>query len=153
MNRTTASCSERFRLVLPQAIEGMLSKESGYRAAAARSGAISMRHLHIVPRSLAVAAVIVLTTTLGANAQPERPTSTVAAFSSQGDVSAVRKKKARRNPPVVDSRSPYYRRRGVAPSFGYIGPPGYAGEYAWRKSIGQCVEDLGYGRWAACGHR
>ncbi len=37
----------------------------------------------------------------------------------------------------------------VAPSFGYIGPPGYAGEYAWRRSIGQCVEDLGYGRWAA----
>lgn len=53
----------------------------------------------------------------------------------------------------TDSRSPYYLRPGVAPSFGYIGPPGYAGEYAWRRSIGQCVEDLGYGRWAACGSR
>jgi len=52
-----------------------------------------------------------------------------------------------------DPRSPYYLRPGVAPSFGYIGPPGYAGEYAWRRSIGQCVEDLGYGRWAACGSR
>ena len=51
------------------------------------------------------------------------------------------------------TRSPYYLRPGVAPSFGYIGPPGYAGEYAWRRSIGQCVEDLGYGRWAACGSR
>ena len=51
------------------------------------------------------------------------------------------------------TRSPYYLRPGVAPSFGYVGPPGYAGEYAWRRSIGQCVEDLGYGRWAACGSR
>jgi hypothetical protein len=51
------------------------------------------------------------------------------------------------------TKSPYYLRPGVAPSFGYIGPPGYAGEYAWRRSIGQCVEDLGYGRWAACGSR
>lgn len=50
---------------------------------------------------------------------------------------------------VIDSRSPYYLKPGVKPSFGYIGPPGFAGEYAWRKSIGQCVEDLGYGRWAA----
>jgi hypothetical protein len=59
----------------------------------------------------------------------------------------------RRQPYVTDSRSPYYLRPGVKPSFGYIGPPGYAGEYAWRKSIGQCVEDLGYGRWSACGWR
>jgi hypothetical protein len=66
------------------------------------------------------------------------------------DISSAARKKARRKPPVVDSRSPYYLRPGVKPSFGYIGPPGYAGEYAWRKSIGQCVEDLGYGRWAAC---
>ncbi|WP_157699667.1 hypothetical protein [Pseudorhodoplanes sinuspersici] len=51
------------------------------------------------------------------------------------------------------TRSPYYLRPGVAPSFGYVGPPGYAGEFAWRRSIGQCVEDLGYGRWAACGSR
>lgn len=51
------------------------------------------------------------------------------------------------------TRSPYYVRPGVAPSFGYVGPPGYAGEFAWRRSIGQCVEDLGYGRWAACGSR
>lgn len=51
------------------------------------------------------------------------------------------------------TRSPYYLRPGVAPSFGYVGPPGYAGEYAWRRSIGQCVEDLGYGRWAPCGSR
>lgn len=39
----------------------------------------------------------------------------------------------------------------AAPSFGFIGgPDGYPGEYAWRKSLGQCVRDLGYGRWKAC---
>lgn len=64
-----------------------------------------------------------------------------------------RKAPVQRRAYVVDSRSPYYLRPGVRPSFGYIGPPGYAGEYAWRKSIGQCVEDLGYGRWSACGNR
>ena len=70
-------------------------------------------------------------------------------------ISAARKKPRRkaRKAPTIDSRSPYYLRPGVQPSFGYIGPPGYAGEYAWRKSIGQCVEDLGYGRWSACGNR
>jgi len=101
---------------------------------------------------IAAASAIVMTTMLAANAQPERPAQTVATSASHTEVSGVRKK-VRRKPYVVDSRSPYYRRPGVAPSFGYIGPPGYAGEYAWRKSIGQCVEDLGYGRWAACGHR
>jgi hypothetical protein len=68
------------------------------------------------------------------------------------EISSVRKK-VRRKAYVVDSHSPYYLRPGVKPSFGFIGPPGYAGEYAWRKSIGQCVEDLGYGRWSACGYR
>jgi hypothetical protein len=39
----------------------------------------------------------------------------------------------------------------AAPSFGFIGgPDGYPGEYAWRKSLGQCVLDLGYGRWKGC---
>lgn len=43
-----------------------------------------------------------------------------------------------------------YARKGIVPSMGYVGPPGYPGEYAWRKSIGQCVTDMGYGRWSAC---
>src|SRR5262245_30288773 len=44
-----------------------------------------------------------------------------------------------------------YRYYGAAPSFGFIGgPDGYPGEYAWRRSLGQCVHDLGYGRWKAC---
>jgi len=55
--------------------------------------------------------------------------------------------------PRSDPRSPYYLRPGVVPSFGYVGPPGYAGEYAWRRSIGQCVIHLGYGRWASCDAR
>lgn len=86
-----------------------------------------------------------------ASAQPSQQTTTVASPSSIA-LSAVRKK-VQRKLYTVDLRSPYYRRPGVAPSFGYVGPPGYAGEYAWRRSIGQCVEDLGYGRWAACGNR
>lgn len=73
--------------------------------------------------------------------------------SPQGTEISAKRKKARRDAHRVDSRSPYFRKPGIAPSFGYIGPPGYAGEYAWRRSIGQCVEDLGYGRWSACGHR
>lgn len=43
-----------------------------------------------------------------------------------------------------------YRAQGITPSFGFIGPAGYPGEYAWRKSIGQCVTDLGYGRFESC---
>ena len=33
-------------------------------------------------------------------------------------------------------------------SFGFIGS--YPGDYALRKSLGECVVDLGYGRWASC---
>lgn len=108
--------------------------------------------------SLAAAATIGLSLLMGS--QPAQSAETMISPVERSDFSAVRKKKrqktyvyVRRNAYVTDSRSPYYLRPGVRPSFGYIGPPGYAGEYAWRKSIGQCVEDLGYGRWAACGNR
>ena len=92
---------------------------------------------------------------LPASAERISPASMPAQMQSSAklsEISSVRKK-VRRKAYVVDSRSPYYLRPGVKPSFGFIGPPGYAGEYAWRKSIGQCVEDLGYGRWSACGYR
>jgi len=36
-------------------------------------------------------------------------------------------------------------------SFGFVGQ--YPGEYAWRRSIGQTVCDLGYGRWDTCDAR
>jgi hypothetical protein len=36
-------------------------------------------------------------------------------------------------------------------SFGFVGH--YPGEYAWRRTIGQTVCDLGYGRWDACDSR
>jgi hypothetical protein len=42
-----------------------------------------------------------------------------------------------------------YRRDYLVPSSDFDGGY-YAGEYAWRKSIGQCVEDLGYGRFKGC---
>jgi hypothetical protein len=36
-------------------------------------------------------------------------------------------------------------------SFGFVGS--YPGEYAWRRSMGQTVCDLGYGRWDTCDSR
>lgn len=63
------------------------------------------------------------------------------------EFSAQKKKKAK---VVVSDPYARYRAQGIAPSFGFIGPPGYPGEYAWRKSIGQCVIDLGYGRFESC---
>lgn len=101
-----------------------------------------------------------------ANAETVTPAAQQQAASHASDISArtsdisARKRTSHRGRYVdhrgryVDpTRSPYYLRPGVAPSFGYIGPPGYAGEYAWRRSIGQCVVDLGYGRWASCDSR
>lgn len=67
---------------------------------------------------------------------------------AQTEFSSAAKKRTK----VVVAADPYarYRAQGIVPSFGYIGPPGYPGEYAWRKSIGQCVTDLGYGRFESC---
>jgi hypothetical protein len=67
---------------------------------------------------------------------------------SQTEFSSASKKRTK----VVVAPDPYasYRAKGIVPSFGYVGPPGYPGEYAWRKSIGQCVSDLGYGRFESC---
>jgi hypothetical protein len=42
-----------------------------------------------------------------------------------------------------------YRPKYLVPSSDFDGGH-YAGEYAWRRSLGQCVEDLGYGRWKGC---
>jgi len=114
--------------------------------------------------SVAIALIAIPATRPTAAANTQLDSSQVTAVHS--DVSAQKKQKKKKVTsrhyrsygPVYGygddpTRSPYYLRPGVAPSFGYIGPPGYAGEYAWRRSIGQCVEDLGYGRWAACGSR
>jgi hypothetical protein len=110
-------------------------------------------------KALCLAAAATIGLSLLTASEPARSAKSVA-LPQHGEMSAVRKKNrhktyvhVRRKAYVTDSRSPYYLRPGVKPSFGYIGPPGYAGEYAWRKSIGQCVEDLGYGRWSACGWR
>jgi hypothetical protein len=61
-------------------------------------------------------------------------------------------KKYRRAYWPVYHADPYYRPyHHVVPSHDFIGgPDGYPGEYAARKSYGQCVLDLGYGRWRAC---
>jgi hypothetical protein len=39
--------------------------------------------------------------------------------------------------------------RYLVPSSDFDGGD-WVGEYAWRRSLGQCVEDLGYGRWKGC---
>lgn len=99
----------------------------------------------------AVAVVLAAATSPAARAaDTDRPQ---LSHSVHTDITARKKKVVYRSYRDDPTRSPYYLRPGVAPSFGYIGPPGYAGEYAWRKSIGQCVVDLGYGRWAACDSR
>lgn len=68
--------------------------------------------------------------------------------SAQTEFSSAKKRKTAKVY-VVD---PYarYRAQGIVPSFEFQHPPGYPGEYAWRKSIGQCVMDLGYGRFESC---
>jgi len=76
-----------------------------------------------------LAAVFSIAMVLSVNAQASPSPQGATASVIPAELSAARKK-VRRKPYVVDSRSPYYRRPGVAPSFGYIGPPGYAGEYA-----------------------
>lgn len=121
-----------------------------------------MRPMRLMFAYGAIAGVMMLSSGPQAFAADEQLTVREIAINS--DVSAQKKKKVsnrrhwQRNAGyrtyyVDPTRSPYYLRPGVAPSFGYIGPPGYAGEFAWRRSIGQCVEDLGYGRWSACGSR
>lgn len=72
--------------------------------------------------------------------------------------------------PQAEELSAAKRKRVHAPVYRYVDPytgeivTGYkhlvpssdfdggywAGEYAWRRSLGQCVEDLGYGRWKGC---
>lgn len=92
----------------------------------------------------AIAAAALVATPLQPASASEDGLRAVAA--SQLEFSA-KKKKAK---VVVSDPYARYRAQGIVPSFGYIGPPGYPGEYAWRKSIGQCVSDLGYGRFESC---
>ncbi len=65
------------------------------------------------------------------------------------EVSAARKH--RRYARVYVRRDGYYNPIERNRSFGFVG--GYPGEYAWRRSIGQMVCDLGYGRWDTCDSR
>lgn len=62
------------------------------------------------------------------------------------EVSSARKHR-RRYVRVYRYYDPYERNR----SFGFVGRD--PGEYAWRRSIGQTVCDLGYGRWDTCDSR
>lgn len=81
----------------------------------------------------------------GGSQMTEQVTAQVAALA--GDFSAARKhRKVRQR--VHIQRDDYYRSLEANRSFGFIGA--YPGEYARRRSLGQTVCDLGYGRWDAC---
>ena len=68
-----------------------------------------------------------------------------AAANAVGEFSSARKH--RRHVRVYRYYNPVEYNR----SFGFVGR--YPGEYAWRRSIGQTVCDLGYGRWDTCDAR
>jgi hypothetical protein len=72
-----------------------------------------------------------------------------AAANAIGEFSSARKH--RRYVRVYVRRDGYYNPVERNRSFGFVG--GYPGEYAWRRSIGQTVCDLGYGRWDTCDAR
>lgn len=78
-------------------------------------------------------------------AQTALTPSAQAAAKRADEASAARKH--RRHVRVYRYYDPVERNR----SFGFVG--GYPGEYAWRRSIGQTVCDLGYGRWDSCDSR
>lgn len=113
-----------------------------------------------MPRKLSTSlklSLVVLGALASAPAATAESTATNASFASAAsgpqDFSAAR----RYRPAKVYVHRPYaypgymLGPYDAAPSFGFIGgPDGYPGEYAWRKSLGQCVRDLGYGRWKAC---
>jgi hypothetical protein len=51
--------------------------------------------------------------------------------------------------PVTGEVHSRYRPHYLVPSSDFDGGY-YAGEYAYRRALGQCVEDLGYGRFKGC---
>lgn len=77
-------------------------------------------------------------------------TSVQPTVSAPEDFSAAKKKKSRSNVRVYPNGYAYYPARQT---YGWRGldpvlPPNP--EVQWRRSIGQCVVDLGYGRWESC---
>lgn len=71
----------------------------------------------------------------------------VAKISAASDMSAAKKKKRR----VRVHPHYYYEPVYVRPRWGFADPSfTNQGELQFRRSIGQCVIDLGYGRWESC---
>ena len=98
--------------------------------------------------ALALTAAAAISIGAAATDRPAYSAETPKATVLHSDISAARYHE-RRNGYRTSRRAPHHARY-VAPSFNFIGPPGYPGEYAWRKSIGECVIDLGYGRFESC---
>lgn len=102
--------------------------------------------------SLALAAVIVSTSL----AAPVFAAGKEAAISAPqtDEFSSARKKRDpspfyRTIDPQTGEVITRYRPDYLVPSNDFEGGH-YAGEYAWRRALGQCVEDLGYGRFKGC---
>jgi hypothetical protein len=81
-----------------------------------------------------------------ANAQTALSPSAQASANTLDEFSSARKH--RRHVRVYRYYDRYYDPLEYNRSFGFAGQ--YPGEYAWRRSIGQTVCDLGYGRWDTC---
>lgn len=102
--------------------------------------------------SLALAAVIAATS-LTAPAFAAGKGSGIAASQTE-EFSAAKRKRV--YSPFYKYVDPYtgevitrYRPDYLVPSSDFDGGY-YAGEYAYRRALGQCVEDLGYGRFKGC---
>ena len=71
-----------------------------------------------------------------------------AAIPAASDLSAAKKKKRRVR---VNPQYYYYEPAYMRPRWGFADPSfTNQGEIRFRRSIGECVMDLGYGRWESC---
>jgi len=102
--------------------------------------------------SLALAALIAATSL----AAPAFAAGKNGVAASQTEEFSSAKRKRAYDSPFYSYVDPYtgevitrYRPDYLVPSNDFDGGY-YAGEYAWRRAIGQCVEDLGYGRFKGC---
>ena len=93
----------------------------------------------------ACAVLLVLVTYTPSPALAQTVSAPQAAAKTLDEVSSARKH--RRHVRIYRYYDPVERNR----SFGFVGQ--YPGEYAWRRTAGQTVCDLGYGRFDACDSR
>lgn len=105
-----------------------------------------MKPLPLVLATMLVATAFVPAGAAATSKAPEQ----VAAMPAASDMSAARKSKPKKRR-VVRVYPYYYEPVYVRPRWGFADPSfTNQGEIQFRRSIGQCVIDLGYGRWESC---